>query len=60
MKVGDLVKNTYLRHDTKVGLPVIATVLYVNEDNRTLKVLEQNGRVSWFETNYCEVIRESR
>ena len=59
MKVGDLVKHTHFRHDRIIGRPAIATILYVNKDGGTLKVLEQNGKVSWFVTSDCEVISES-
>ena len=57
MRVGSLVKYKYSRYDD--DLPVIGTILYVNEDGGTLKVLDKNGKVDWFVTSYCEVISDT-
>ena len=61
MKVGDLIRHTYLRHDSQFGVPVVGTVLCVDDKGATtIKVLEQSGKISWFPASYCEVISENR
>ncbi len=65
MKVGDIVKYGYARspygydRDDKDS-PAYGTILCVNEAGGTLKVLDQQGKIDWFVTSYCEVISESR
>ena len=58
MKVGDLVRYKYSKYED--DSPVIGTVLYVNDDGGTLKVLDKHGAIDWFVTSYCEIINESR
>ena len=65
MKVGDLIRHTYLRRDSRweeqIGVPVVGTILCVdNKGATTIKVLEQSGKIRWFPASYCEVISESR
>ena len=65
MKVGDIVKYGYAKspygydRDDKDS-PAYGTILCVNEAGGTLKVLDQQGKIDWFVTSYCEVISESR
>ena len=58
MKVGDLIRHTYLRHDSQVGVPVVGTILCVGRGATSIKVLEQSGEINWFSTKDCEVISE--
>lgn len=58
MKIGDLVRYGYSKYATDID--VIGTILFVNKDGGTLKVLDRYGKVDWFVTSYCEVISESR
>ena len=56
MKVGSLVRYGYSKYDD--DSPVLGTILYVNEDGGTLKVLDKYGKVDWFVTSYCELIKD--
>ncbi len=65
MKIGDIVKYGYAK--TRYGhgrddedSPAYGTIIFVNEAGGTLKVLDQQGKIDWFVTSYCEVISESR
>ena len=58
MKIGDLVKYGYSKYEDNT--PVIGTVLFVNKEGGTLKVLDKHGATDWFVTSYCEVISETR
>ena len=65
MKVGDIVKYGYAKspygydRDDKDS-PAYGTILRVNEAGGTLKVLDQQGKIDWFVTSYCEVISENK
>ena len=58
MKVGDLVRYGHSRYsDTGI---VFGTIVSINDEGGTLKVLDKFGNIDWFVTSYCEVISESR
>ena len=56
MKVGNLVR--YGNYQYTDDSPVFGTVLYVNTEGGTLKVLNKYGKIDWFVTSYCEVISD--
>ena len=57
MKVGDLVRyGTAMYEDETI---VYGTILFVNKEGGTLKVLDKFGKVDWFVTSYCVVISEN-
>lgn len=58
MKIGDLVRYGYSKYsDASI---VFGTIVSINDEGGTLKVLDKFGKIDWFITSYCEVISESR
>ena len=58
MKVGDLVRYGYERYSDEG--PVFGVVLSVNETGGTLKVLDKFGKIDWFVTSYCEIVKKAQ
>ncbi len=55
LTVGDIVKYGYSKYEDES--PVIGKVLYINHEGGTIKVLDKYGKIDWFVTSYCEVIK---